>query len=353
MCRLSVILNDLMHGIYSSTIRSRRDQDESDRHGTSKSASDTPFIRISRDIQEWWVSLPSYLRIPRDQLPDLAPPSHIVSLNVLYHTARILLHRPFVIGSQNMSQPAAQKSYAICIEATRAIHDLLILQANTFGFSHITYLNSYGAYIAATIAVLRFEREHKPGEDCNQKTQNLGLNFLLEVLQGTAMSMPALERSVAIIRKRMKAVLDRQAKNQLQTLFPRTATHPTPFDTVTPQQQELSQPTAFQHLSNAYPSHEQVPTSGYPNTQSVPIPWQSNVRTSLYSEPSFQDDYLPAFPGQSFPVGSEHSFGSDGMADPQARQALLGFNLDPHPRLDHGDLDWSFAEAFSNEAQMS
>ena len=75
--------------------------------------------------------------------------------------------------------------------------------------------------------------------------------------------------------------------------------------------------------------------------------WQSNVRSSMYKEPSFSDEYLPAFPGQTFPIGSEHSFGSDGMVDSQARTALMGFNLDPHPTLHHGDLDWTFAETYS------
>jgi len=209
-----------MHGIYSPTAAAHHGSNESD---PSKPALDTPFMRIARDLRDWWLELPAYLRIAPDRMPSLAPPTHIVSLNVLYQTTIILLHRPFILGARDLSQPAAQKSYAACKTATKAVYSLLKLQVNTFGFSHLTYMNTYAAYIAATIAVFRFEREYRPGEDTKTVTQNLGLNFLLDVLQGCAVGMPALERSVAIIKKRMKTVLDRLATNNLQNLFPGSA----------------------------------------------------------------------------------------------------------------------------------
>ena len=348
MCKLSIILNDLMHGIYSPTAATRRGTEEALNVDATKPSLDTPFIRIARDLREWWISIPSYLRIPPDQMPSLAPPTHIGSLNILYHTAIILLHRPYILGHRDLDQPATQKSYTAAVAATAAVHDLLVLQANTFGLSHLTYMNAYAAYIAATIAVLRFEREHQAGDDTNITTQALGLNFLLEVLQGTAISMPALERSVAIIKKRMKAVLENQTNTQLRTLFPQSTQPPSTFSVITQHQQELAAPTGFQAISNPFHSQEQQVSPTYATQQNIPMQWQSSVRTSLFKEHSFTDDYLPAFPGQSFPVGSEHSFGSDGVGDPQARAALMGFNLDPHPRLQHGDFDWSFAEPFTN-----
>ena len=344
LCKLSIIINDLMHGIYSPTAAAHHVSNDSD---PSKPALDTPFIRIARDLREWWRALPGYLRIAPDRMPSLAPPTHIVSLNVLYHTTIILLHRPFILGSRDLSQTAAHKSYTACVSATAAVHDLLMLQVHTFGFSHLTYMNTYAAYIAATIAVLRFEREHQPGKDTKVATQNLGLNFLLEVLQGCAVVMPALDRSVAIIKKRMKTVLERLTTNTLQNLFPGSGPQSAPFNIITPHQQELAQPTAFQQISNPYPSHEQQRASPTYAPQGVPMPWQSSVRSSLFKEPSLSDEFLPAFPAQTFPVGSEHSFGSESMVDSQARTALMGFNLDPHPRLNHSDLDWNFAEPYS------
>ena len=233
----------------------------------------------------------------------------------------------------------------MCIQATAAIHDLIMLQANTFGLSHVSYLNAYSVYIAATIAVLRFEREFQPGEDHTMAVQKNGLNFLLDVLQKTSNTMPALGRSNAIIRKRMKAVLDRQKKVKPSYSG---GSSPPRFNIPTPtsQQMDLAQPTAFQTLSNPALAHGNYSGPDTPGSFVAPMQWQSGMRSSLYSEPAHAaDDFLPAFPGQQFPVGSEHSFGSSDV-DPHARTALLGYNLDPHPRLNSGDIDWNFMDTF-------
>ena len=342
LCRLSIILNDLIHGIYSPEAAARYGHDDHDQTD-ARLPGDTPFAQIARDLRAWWIELPVYLRIPPDQMPALAPPAHIVSLNLLYHTAIILLNRPFILGHRDFHQPATHHSYSACVAATSAVHDLLVLQANTFGFSHLTYMNGYAAYTALTVAVLRFEREYTAGEDTHHLTQKLGLDFLLECLQNTALLMASLERSVAIIKKRMTAVLDRLAGHHIPPLFP-AADRPTPpFHTMAPQSQELAQPTAVQDMSHPFVTrgHSPQPGANYLPPLTVPMPWPSSVRTSLFKEPSLSDDFLPAFPGQSFPVGSEHSFGSDANVDAQSRAALMGFNLDPHPRLSHGDLDWT------------
>lgn len=346
LCKLCVILNDLMSDIYSPEAAARRDAEEEENPAELKASNEAPFVKISRDLREWLLALPPHLRINPDQLPSLAPPVHIVSLNLLYHTTVILLHRPVILGAKDMNLPAPARSYQTCIHATAAIHGLLTLQANTYGLSHVSYLNAYSAYIAATIAVLRFEREFQPGSDHSMSAQKIGLSFLLEVLQRTANAMPALERSNAIIRKRMKAVLDRQAKNHLNSLFPGSGS-PSPFSMPTVQQLELAQPTIFQNISNPALSHNYSPSD--PNSGFVaPMQWQSGMRSSLFSEHSAtMDDFLPAFPGQQFPVGSEHSFGS-AEVDQHSRNALLGYNLDPHPRLNAGDIDWNFMDTFES-----
>jgi hypothetical protein len=360
LCKICVILNDLMQSIYSSEAAARRELEEEEQSAESRAGSEAPFIRISRDLRDWLISLPPHLRINPDQMPQLAPPVHIMSLNLLYHTTVILLHRPVVLGAPDLNVPGPARSWQMCIQATSAIHDLIVLQANTFGLDHISYLNAYSVYIAATIAVLRFEREYQPGEDPAPTAQRNGLNFLLEVLQKTANRMPALERSNAIIRKRMKNVLDRQKAQQQRTEIRRSysSTPPnTKFNMPTPtsHQLDLAQPTAFQALSNAPFTHAYSSQTDTPSF-AAPMQWQSGLRSSLYSESTTHgatEDFLPAFPGQQFPVGgSEHSFGS-GEVDPHARTALLGYNLDPHPRLTSGDIDWNFMDngAFATESQ--
>ncbi|KIW80586.1 hypothetical protein Z517_07202 [Fonsecaea pedrosoi CBS 271.37] len=355
LCKICVILNDLMQNIYSSEAAARREVEEEDHSAEAKAASEAPFVRISRDLRDWLISLPPHLRINPDQMPSLAPPVHIMSLNLLYHTTVILLHRPVVLGARDMSAPGPVRSWQMCIQATGAIHDLIMLQANTFGLNHVSYLNTYSVYIAATIAVLRFEREYQPGEDPAVAAQKNGLSFLLDVLQKTSSTMPALERSNAIIRKRMKAALDRQKaqQGQVRRTYSNGSTPPNAkfsIPTPTSHQMDLAQPTAFQALSNPALVHGAYSQPDTPGSIVAPMQWQSGMRSSLYSEPAHgSEDFLPAFPGQQFPVGSEHSFGSNEV-DPHARTALLGYNLDPHPRLSSGDIDWNFMDSFEGQS---
>lgn len=361
LCKLCIILNDLLQGIYSPT-SPNTDSQTSEAHPRSDEArsSESSFIRISRSLHTFWNELPQHLLIPPSRIPPLAPPVHIVSLNLTYHTTLILLHRPLVLSSNTLQHQAAQKSYATCIAATAAIHDLLFLQASTFGLTHLSYLNAYAAYIGATIAVLRFERDHQSAEDHTLSTSTLGLNFLLEVLQRSASAMPALDRSVAIIRKRMKAVLDRHAQSRLNSLFPTTSSPSFPGGFVNmlgqPNALDLASSPPFRALANPAPAGYD-PSNAFAHPQGIPMQWQSSVRGSLYAEPNagFAEDFLPAFPGQRFPVGTAEGYasGADAEVDPAARAALMGYNLDPHPRLNGGNLDWGYVDAFLSGAEGS
>ena len=346
LCKLCVILNDLMQDIYSPEAAARREDDENS--AEAKAANEEPFIRISRDLRDWLICLPPHLRISPDQMPQLAPPVHIMSLNLLYHTTVILLHRPVVLGAGDNTQAGPYRSYQTCLQATAAIHDLLILQSNTFGLSHVSYLNAYSAYIASTIAVLRFDRERKAGEDQSTSAKRTGLAFLLEVLDRSASSMPILERSSAIIRKRMRGVLDYQSD-----IRSRISVTSSPFSIPVTQEMSLASSTAYDHVSNQPPGGNSYPHTNVNAGFVAPMQWQSDLRSSLYSEPSSGiDEYLPAFPGQRFPVGSEHSFGSSEI-ESQARSTLLGYNLDPHPKLNAGDISWQLMDSYeTNSARI-
>ncbi|KAK5048476.1 hypothetical protein LTR84_005566 [Exophiala bonariae] len=323
-----------------------RDLEEEDPSDEFRAMNQAPFVRISRDLRNWLITLPPHLRINPDQMPQLAPPAHIVSLNLLYHSTIILLHRPILLGAQDLNAPGPARSYLICLQATASIHDLILLQANTFGLANLSYLNAYAVYIAATIAVLRFEREVHPGEDPAVFAQRNGLTYLLDVLQKASNSMPSLERSNAIIRKRMKTVLDNQRARRKQAYSNGSTPPRYNLPTPTTQQLSLAQPTAFQTLSSAALAHSHYSHSDTTDSLSTPASWQAGIRSSLHSESEqHPEDFLPAFPGQQFPIGSEHNFASMEV-DPQSRAALLGYNLDPHPRLSTNDIDWTFMDGY-------
>ena len=150
LCKIWVILNAIMMEIYGTQSHSSPSQ-------TAGGHTSSIFVKICGDLQDWWTALPDHLRLVPTNLPEIGPPLHIISLNLLYQTTLILVHRPFILGAKDFTTSAVQRSFGICITATSAIHDLLQLLVSTFGFSHVPYLNCYAAYIAATISVFRFQ----------------------------------------------------------------------------------------------------------------------------------------------------------------------------------------------------
>lgn len=353
LSKLCIIINDLMQSIYSGEAAAKRVDDLES--AEARAANEEPFMRISRSLQDWWIALPSHLRVSVEQMPKLAPPIHIMSLNLLYHTILILLHRPVVLATPSLQAQASAISYSTCLAATATIHDLLVLQANTFGLGQISYLNAYCAYMAATMAVLRFERELRPSEDYNITSRRIGLNYLLEVIARSANTMPGLERSNAIMRKRMKGVIDTHLRAH-SALSPNSIVQQSASIAPSSDQMVLAQATAFQQISNPGIGHVYQPAQFImrpPSTSDTPMLPPASTPQYPVTEPhtlsgqvplpAFVDDFLPAFPGQQFPVGSDYSFGSNEF-DPQARMALMGYNLDPHPRVNPGDIDWTLMD---------
>jgi hypothetical protein len=342
LCKLCVLLNDLMQNIYSSEAGARRDHE--DDSAECKAACDRPFARISKDIQTWWTSTSIPLRISLDPLPQLAPPVHIVSLNLLYYTTIILIHRPVLLGGTDIASPATQTAYRTCVEATLAIYQILELQAHTFGLAQVSYLNAYSAYMAATIAVFRFDHEFNPSRDQVAVMNDIGLSSLLDVLGRASQTMPALARSNAIIQKRLSAVLEKHATGP-STLY-HDVINATPFNLPTAQQLNLAEISTLQAISNPNIMQQYQfgsPTTGFEMPPAVPARWQNRARGNSYpGDQLVTDDFLPAFPTAQFPIGGSFNFGTD-IADAQSRATLMGSYLDPHPRIkpEEGNINWN------------
>ncbi|KAL2863972.1 Zn(II)2Cys6 transcription factor [Aspergillus lucknowensis] len=309
LCKLCTIVSQLMLELYSA---------QPSRAKPKMAA----FARIGEDLNDWWTALPPFLRILPDNIPTLSPPPHITSLNLMYHTTRILLHRPHVAGRQSSHSPAVQQSWRTCRTATTAIYDLLKMYVATFGFHHITYMNSYCTYTAATTAVYQLESdilETGSQLSLDSSTAWMELKFLLDILQRTAVAMPGLERSIGIIRTRIKKILDRQAARQLQSLF--TSDPTTESTTSTKTMGDVPSLSEINHNSYS-PSRER----------------QNSLPSNLISQPNLGtsewDSWLPAFPGQEVFYGAESMLDVQAGLSPDARSALMGSNLDPHVRLD-------------------
>lgn len=169
--------------------------------------------------------------------------------------------------------------------------------------------------MAATTAVYQLETSEE-GSQPSQSHQATWteLKFLLDVLQRTAAAMPGLDRSIEIIRTRIKRILDRQVSSQLDSLFP----------------SRKSKDPDYARPTNDIPR---------PNTESERDPsnistgcpvydWRNNMGTVTN-----EDLWLLAFPAQDISYGPEVMLDVQDALSPHMRSALMGSNLDPQLRL--------------------
>lgn len=320
LCKLCKILSRLMLELYSPGS-----------HAKTEAVHDSKmvaFVTINEELQAWRSGLPPFLKIDPQNIPALSPPHHITSLNLMYNTTLILLHRPRVAGRRDLNAPAVQRSWKICKTAMRAIHDLLQMYVETFGFSHITYMNSYCTYTAATTAVYQLEIDDEQQKTIGPMRNSIWteLKFLLDVLQRTAVSMTGLNRSIDIIRSRLKKILDRQAASQLQSLFP---------PHLSSQRMHSSQVNPLFDSPGPLLFFDSGPTSTTSSSSQLNLPNQPPEREYSLEETNMWASWLPAFPGQDVSLGTESLFDCEAGLSPDTRCALMGSNLDPHLSLDY------------------
>ncbi|RJE23615.1 hypothetical protein PHISCL_04071 [Aspergillus sclerotialis] len=315
LCKLCVLISRVMLDLYSPQPINHAN--------SSLDARASAFVTIDQDLHEWYNALPSFLEIPSDKIPEVSPPPHITSLNLMYHTTLILLHRPYVVSRQVRDSDAAQKSWKVCRSATTTIYHLLKMYTKTFGFQHITYMNSYCTYTAATTAV--YQLETSEGEPCaSDQVVWTELKFLLDILQRTSTRMPGLNRSIDIIRSRIKNILDRQVSKQLDSLFPVSSP-------VADSQTHSSSESSRKHtLGNG---EDPITDDASVCTFQCPSSTLSPGRDLVADDWRFLDDWLPAFPGQDISFGSEVMLDMPESLSLRTRSSLMGSNLYPHMQL--------------------
>jgi hypothetical protein len=175
LCRLSVIINDIILGLYS---------------GRKPENVGTLVRNMRHQLELWWVTLPAHLRIETSNLPAILPPPHIISLNIFYHTSIILLHRPF------RSAPDCRTN---CRQASQAVESIVVGYGNTFGFNRIPYLMSYCIYTAATIVM----EDLKDGFSGDRER----IEMFLEALECAKVSCPGIQQSIDIIRRNLSPTM--------------------------------------------------------------------------------------------------------------------------------------------------
>lgn len=163
-------------------------------------------------LQSWADRLSPELFIKEASATIVAPPLHILLLNLTYHAATILLCRPYRTVQQNAKEK--------CTQASQMIDTLFILHVKRFGFRYVTYLQTYTLFVACTINVLDFTENDGPDGDSKlAREANARLHFGLEIFR-QANSTPAAARCAATISQlfQRQATSKQTEKNNLETL---------------------------------------------------------------------------------------------------------------------------------------
>lgn len=149
MCQLSLIMNEILVNIYNPFYEATEEQ------------MDNCLQREGHALRVWWSETPPTLRIEPRELPAWCPPSHIVTLNCLYHTFNILLYRPMLSRKPNTTRRQRPEHLVECVDSARSIVTIFDLFVRTFGDSHCVLSLSYSIYTAASIFLLQVQADRR------------------------------------------------------------------------------------------------------------------------------------------------------------------------------------------------
>lgn len=168
----------------------------------ARTASQTQLQSIEHELHQFYDSMPRELRMDKYVNEATCPPPHICCLNFLYHTALILIYRPFFHNakvSQHQDADLTRHANEICTREAAAVNVFFEAYGRSFANKNQTYLLSYCVYTAATV-------ELKQVSDSNISVANAAKSRLattLAMLEEEARQTPGIRRSVDIIKSRL------------------------------------------------------------------------------------------------------------------------------------------------------
>ena len=187
MCRLSAIFNEILLHIYDP-LRTKTEQEVDD-----------CLIREGFAMRQWWQDLPIFLKMEAQALPRFCPPSHIVTLNCLYHTFKILLYRPSLVKRQdpdNGYETPDPAHFKECLGSASAIIAIFDLFCKTFGYHRVVLSMAYSLYTAASIYLLQVQASRS----CEGYTLQ-SMRFCVQALNRVKGANPVIGGAVQLIVK--------------------------------------------------------------------------------------------------------------------------------------------------------
>ncbi|PMD32550.1 fungal-specific transcription factor domain-containing protein [Hyaloscypha variabilis F] len=182
MCQLSEIFNQILIHIY-------------DPMGQNSEEEINNCLASEGDaLMRWWQDLPDCLRIDFKALPSQCPPSHIVTLNCLYLTFKILLYRPMLFRRLSGQRRPDPSHLVECISSATAIITIFDLFRRTFGEGYCVLSLSYSVYTAASIFLLQLQASTYQDDQTLRR-----MKFCTGVLERVKIFNPVIENSLALI----------------------------------------------------------------------------------------------------------------------------------------------------------
>ncbi|KAJ5161856.1 hypothetical protein N7492_007248 [Penicillium capsulatum] len=276
MCGLAEILNQILVHIYDPM------------HQNTEAEFFDCVQEQSKNLSDWWDDLPEYLKLVATDLPPYCPPSHIMTLNCLYHTINILLHRPILCSRgllQTRQEPYDKSHLVQCMTSATTILSLFDLYRRTFGDAHVVLSLSYSIYTAASIFLLEIQALKYAAPGTVEK-----LKFCIFALERVKVSNPVITTALNLVYQELQ-------KLQIDIHIPMSG----PGQETQKQRQPQPQPQQPSHGSQ----QSQSPSvSSNPSRHVSPIPHshphqrpQGRPPMSTQSSTSGPNSTAPMMPG--------------------------------------------------------
>ncbi|KAI8691646.1 hypothetical protein NCS56_00157700 [Fusarium sp. Ph1] len=284
-CRLSVIFNEILIHMYDPLCQNTEQEMQ------ECLQSQDPAMKM------WWDQLPPHLKIDPLALPALAPPSHIVTMNALYHTFRILLFRPMLSWQVHPGDdgPHPMQNHLIeCVTSATAIIAIFDLFCRTFTINHCVLSLSYSVYIAATIFLLQVQATPEDQQAVRK------LNFCIHALHQIKFVNPVISSALALITREVATLglglgLNPQQPPQPQPQ-PQQAAEMPPMTPDVPISESMYQP----------PFEMPPQQSPYEPEQLFQTPWADNLSPNSMAVDRGVFEALSTFEPLSVRVGAIH-----------------------------------------------
>ncbi|WWC64904.1 uncharacterized protein I303_107518 [Kwoniella dejecticola CBS 10117] len=158
-------------------------------------------------LLEWMDQLPNGLKLEVHALPEHCPPPHIFSTKI---------YLPNAVPVRTAAPPSITASAAeTCTRMAEELHQLFLLYSKTFKLRNMTYTLSWSMYSAATINAMDFQSP-SPAVSAAASPR---LSMSLHVLERGSLQTPGTQRSIEIIKQRLREPTIRVAKRRAESPY--------------------------------------------------------------------------------------------------------------------------------------